>query len=139
MKSLRENLFKRTTRSSLPTTPIVYPHGTAVKTERGYFLIRSGKRYHLPTDRIVLSWSFPRIVETSEAAVAAYKVVAKLGFRDGSLIHNISDGRIYLVSNNERRTIKSPDALTRIGASRSQPTLVSEYEAQLQRLGEDLT
>lgn len=130
---------KKQQKKTLPTSPVVYPHGTAVKTEKGYFLIRDNKRYYLPTQRIVDSWSFPRIVETSEAALSRYRVAAKLGFRDGSLIYNLGDGKIYLVSNNERRHVKSPEALERIGASVKSPVLVSDYEANLQRLGVDLT
>ena len=34
-----------------------------------------------------------------------------LGFRDGSLIHDISDGRIYLISDSKRRHIVDPDVL----------------------------
>lgn len=133
---------KRRVSKTLPTSPIIYPDGVVVKTPKGYFLLKTvkgiKKRYHLPTRRILDSWNFPRVVETSEAAVANYSIVAKLGFRDGTLIYNLGDGKIYLVSDNVRRTVKSPDALERIGCDLNSPVLVSEYEATLQRLGEDL-
>ena len=131
--------FRKKTKKTLPTNPIVYPHGTCVKTERGYFLVKDGKRYYLPTQRILESWSFPRVVETTEAAVANYRTVARIGFRDGSLICDIGSGKIYLISNNERRLIDSPEALELIGASISDATVVSSYEAELQRLGADLS
>jgi hypothetical protein len=102
-------------------------------------LIREAKRYYLPTQRVLDSWAFPRIVPTTEAAVKHYRVAAKIGFRDGSLIYNLADGKIYLIANNERRHITSPEALERVGARITDPVLVSEYEARLQRQGEDLT
>jgi hypothetical protein len=92
----------------------------------------------MPTQRIVQSWSFPRIIPTTEAAVKHYPVSARMGFRDGTLIYNISDGRIYLIANNERRHIKTPDALERIGARITDAETVSEYEVNLQRQGADL-
>lgn len=132
-------MFRKKPKPSLPSKPTNYPHGTCVRTEAGYFLIRDGKRYYLPTQRVVDSWAFPRIVPSTEAAVKHYRIAAKVGFRDGSLIYNISDGKIYLIANNERRHITSPEALERVGARTTDTVLVSEYEAQLQRQGEDLT
>jgi hypothetical protein len=131
-------LWKKAKPPTLPKTPTNYPHGTCVHTEAGYFLIRETKRYHLPTKRIVDSWGFHRIVPTTEAAVKHYRVAAKVGFRDGSLIYNLGDGKIYLISNNERRHIKSPEALELVGARITDPVLVSVYEANLQRQGADL-
>lgn len=128
----------RKKRSSVPTTPQTYPTGSCVQTEKGYFYIRGTKRYRLPTQRVLESWSFPRVILSSEAALGKYKVVAKMGFRDGSLIYNIGDGKMYLIENNLRRRIVSPEALDRIGASKNDATLVSEYEVELQDLGEDL-
>ena len=130
---------KRRQAQTLPTSPIVYPHGTCVETEKGIFLIRGEKRYFLPTVRIKESWAFPRIVRTTEAAVSKYPIAARLGFRDGSLICDMASGKIYLIANNERRQIVSPEALERIGASTSDATVVSSYEAGLQRLGADLS
>lgn len=124
--------------SSLARSPRVYPHGTCVKTEEGYFLIRDGKRYRLPTQRILDSWAFPLIVETTEAAVVNYPIRAKLGFRDGSLIYNIADGRIYLVSKNRRRHITTPDALRDFGVEEKDVLRVSDYEINLQEVGEPI-
>lgn len=132
-------ILRKKTAKTLPSEPTQYPHGTCVRTEAGTFLIRDGKRYYLPTPRIVESWRFHRIVPTTEAAVKHYRIVAKIGFRDGSLIYNLGDGKIYLIANNERRHIKSPEALELVGVRITDPVLVSEYEANLQRQGADLT
>lgn len=130
-------MFKRTKRS-LPTDPTVYPNGVCLETEKGFYLLRDNKRYRVPTQRILESWSFPLIVKTTEAAVAKYRVVAKLGFRDGSLIHNLSDGKMYLISQNKRRQFVSPEALEELGVSYNDFTTVSNYEVNLQEVGQEL-
>jgi hypothetical protein len=62
----------------------------------------------------MLSWNLP-IIETKEPMMAAYPVSGVLGFRDGSLVQNIADGKIYLISDNKRRHIVEPDVLEWIG------------------------
>jgi hypothetical protein len=64
--------------------------------------------------------------------------VGKLGFRDGSLIKNIADGRIYLVSQNKLRHIVDPDSFTRYGLNRSNVVEVSEAEISAHDLGENI-
>jgi hypothetical protein len=91
----------------------------------------------LISERAESSWSFPTVLAT-EAAVVSMKVVGKLGFRDGTLIKNIADGRMYLVSQNKRRHIKDPDIFDRYGLDRSKVIEVSDAEAEMHELGEDL-
>lgn len=122
----------------LPKTPIVYPSGSCVKSEAGVFYIRNGRRFRIPTQRVLDSWAFPRIIITSEAALSKYRVAGRMGFRDGSLIYNIADGKIYLISDNKKRHITSPEALERIGADIHDATRVSDYEASLQEEGNTL-
>lgn len=109
----------RRTAKSYPQTgePVEYPSGVYVHTEKGYFFVRSAtKRYRCITKRVLDSWAPQRVIETTEAALANCKVGAKLRFRNGSLIHSIADGKIYLISDGTRRHVTSPEALARIGA-----------------------
>lgn len=133
-------MFKKKKSKSLSVRnePTVYPDGVCVETPQGVYLIKGQKRYRVPTQRILDSWAFPLIVETTEEALRNYKVAARLGFRDGSLIYNIADGKMYLVSNNKRRHITSPDALELLGVDRSRVVNVSNFEINLQQLGEDI-
>jgi len=55
------------------------------------------------------SWAPHRVVKTTEAAVKRYKVTAKMKFRNGSLIWNLSDGKLYLIENGKRRHMKNPE------------------------------
>jgi hypothetical protein len=43
--------------------------------------------------------------------MAAYPASGVLGFRDGSLVQDISDGKIYLISDNKRRHVIEPNVL----------------------------
>jgi hypothetical protein len=110
-----------------------------VKTQRGYFYIASpAKRYRVLSERVLNSWAPPRVVDTTEAAVSKYKTTSKLKFRNGSLIHNLADGRIYLIVNGKRCHIESPDVLSRLGATTSDIIHVSSDEINLHELGEAL-
>jgi len=139
MKNWNLRLFSRKKTKSLPTTPVEYPYGSFVKTEKGYYYIGApGKRYRFISKRVLDSWSPHRVIETTEAAVSKYRVVAKMGFRNGSLIHNIADGKIYYIESNKRRHVTSPDVLERLGASKEDVVSVSLAEIKLQEPGGEL-
>ena len=78
------------------SSPTLFPSGIAVRTEKNVYWIKDGKRFRLISERAVQSWAFT-IVHATEAALSGSKVVGKLGFRDGTLIKNIADGKIYLI------------------------------------------
>lgn len=128
------------TRAELPQTPQVYPTGICVKTEKGAYLInKDGKRYRIPTKAILDSWSFPLVVDTSEAALVKYPVaVTKLGFRDGSLLNNIADGKMYLVSGSVLRHITDPAVLARLGVTKGDAVTVSDDEINIMKFGENI-
>ena len=128
-------------RASLPREPVEYPTGIAVRTEKGVYRIHSdGKRYRITTQRILDSWNFPIIADASEASLAKYHplAVTKVGFRDGSLLNNIADGRLYLVSAGRLRHVTDPDVLTRMGINHLMATVVSEAEINLMKQGESI-
>jgi hypothetical protein len=78
------------------------------------------------------------MVNATESALTGFKLAGKLGFRDGTLIKNIADGRIYLVSQNKLRHVVDPDSFTRYGLDRSKVIEVSETEISAHDLGEKL-
>lgn len=126
-------------KQKLPTviSPTIFPSGLAVKTEKGIYWIKDNKRYKLISDRAAKSWSFTT-VNATEQAVAGTKLVGKLGFRDGTLIKNIADGKIYLISQNKKRHIVDPDSFERYGLNRKSVIEVSEAECSMHELGEKL-
>jgi len=131
-----KNLFKTTT-NTLITSPTNFPSGVAVKTNTATYWIKDGKKYKLISDRAAKSWSFTEINAT-ENAVSHMKVAGKLGFRDGTLIKNIADGKMYLISQNKKRHIVNPDIFIKYGLDRSKLIEVSESEASTHDLGENL-
>lgn len=130
-------LFKNTKTTSVISQPTNFPSGIAVQTDRATYWIKDGKRYKLISDRAAKSWTFTT-VNATESALSGIKLVGKLGFRDGSLIKNIADGKIYLISQNKRRHITSPDMFDNFGLDRSKIIEVSDDEINMHNLGESL-
>lgn len=128
---------KKTPQRNLPKSPTEYPVGICVKTDVNHYLInKDGKRYRIPTERVLKSWNFPLIVETTEAALTNYPTaLTPLAFRDGSLLNNIADGKLYLVSGGKLRHIVSPDFFERTGISSQMATVVSDAEIKNMKVG----
>jgi len=127
----------KNTQSILITSPTNFPSGIAVKTDKDTYWIKDGKRYRLISERAATSWSFTT-VNASETALTGFKIAGKLGFRDGTLIKNVADGKIYLVSQNKLRHIVDPDSFIKYGLDRSKMIEVSETEISAHDLGEKL-
>ena len=134
---LRLKLFKNTKTTLTISQPTNFPSGIAVKTDKDTYWIKDGKRYRLISNRAAQSWCFTTVLAT-EAALTGIKLVGKLGFRDGSLIKNLADGRMYLVSQNKLRHIVDPDLFDQYGLDRSKVVEVSDKEILAHDLGENL-
>lgn len=130
---------KHQVKSSL-TNPIEYPVGSAVRTEEGLFYIKSKTiRMRIPSERVLESWSFHRVITSNEVCLKSYKILGKLGFRSGSLLYNIATGKMYLVSENLLRHVQSPEALDLIGAVYDDAVTVSNTDIKLHDEGLPLT
>jgi hypothetical protein len=131
-----KKLFKNT-KKSLIVKSTNFPSGIAVKTDKNTYWVKDGKLYRIISERAENSWSFTT-VHAVESALSKFKVVGKLGFRDGTLIKDISDGKIYLISQNKRRHITSPDVFDNFGLDRSKVIEVGSDEVAMHLLGENL-
>jgi hypothetical protein len=96
-------------------TPVV-PSGLIAHTEKGYFYIKGKKKFKFVSERAMNTWSLP-IIETKEEKLAGISLVGSLGLRDGTLAKDISDGKIYLISDSKKRHITNPDVLLWITSS----------------------
>ena len=134
-KRQRLKLLRRTKTTLAISSPTNFPSGVAVKTDKDTYWIKDGKRYKLISDRAAQSWCFTTVLAT-EAALSGIKLVGRLGFRDGTLIKNVADGKMYLVSQNKLRHIVDPDSFSRYGLDRSKMIEVSEKEISAHDLGE---
>lgn len=139
-------MFKRKTPKPPLPDPIIplrkertdYPYGSCVKTEAGWFLIREKTRFRIGSERILWSWKFDP-VKTTEAAVKHFTIAGRLGFRDGTLINNVASGKMYVVSQNKKRHIVSPDVFDKYGYDMANMMYVSDAEANLHTDGEVLS
>ena len=130
-------LFRTTKNTLIISQPTNFPSGLAVQTDKVTYWIKDGKRYKLISDRAAKSWLFTT-VHATEAALSGFKIVGKLGFRDGALIKNIADGKIYLISQNKKRHIVDPDSFDQYGLDRRLVIEVSEAEANMHESGDNL-
>ena len=88
----------------------VVPSGLIAHTESGYFYIKAGKKFRFISDKAMQSWTLP-VIKTLDAKLNKLILAGTLGFRDGTLIKDFSDGKIYLVSDAKRRHVTDPDVL----------------------------
>jgi hypothetical protein len=108
-------LQKKPKHQSKSFTPKV-PSGLIAHTEKGYYYIKGSKRFKFVSERAMETWSIP-VIETKESMLAGIQVMGTIGLRDGTLVKDISDGKIYLISDNKRRHITNPDVLIWINSS----------------------
>lgn len=133
-------LKRRQAPKSLPTEPQVYPVGSAVRTESSIYYIKDEKtRMRIQSEKILESWNFHRVIPSNELSLKNYRILGKLGFRSGSLIHNVADGKIYLVEKNKLRHVQSVEALNLIGAVYDDAVSVSLTDIQIHDIGEPLS
>jgi hypothetical protein len=107
-------------------------------TEKGHFYIKGDKRFKFISDRARLSWNLHE-VNTTESAMSDVKLAGIVGFRDGSLIKDISTNKLYLMVDNKKMLIVDPDDLIALGFKKHNAILVSKREADFQKDGGNLS
>lgn len=113
------------------------PGGLIARTEKGYFLVKGSKRFRFVSDRARLSWNL-RVVDTNELAMKDVKISGIIGFRDGTLIRDISNHKIYLISDYKKRHVINPDIIKNLGFRNDDILLVSAKETAVHQDGEIL-
>lgn len=110
------------------------PSGMVAHTEKGYFYIKGEKRFRFISDRARDSWRL-HVVPTTEAAMSDCKIVGIVGFRDGTLIRDISTSKYYLIIDSKKCLVVDPDYLRGLGLKKDDAILVSKKEADFQKEG----
>lgn len=93
--------------------------------------------FRFVSERAFQSWQIP-VAQARQVTISEYKISGSIGFRDGTLIQSIADGKMYLVSDSKKRWITDPDSLEYIGVKGSQALIVSDSEINSHQDGEDL-
>ena len=119
------------------TTAQDFPSGLAVRTEDAVYFIRGKVKFKIYSDRVLESWSFSPVNGTNES-LKRFKRAGTLGFRDATIIQNIADAKMYLISDNKKRHITSPDVFVKFGLDKTKVLEVSQAEANLHEDGEVL-
>ena len=102
--------FQKSPTKPLQTHNPVVPSGLIAHTQNGYYYIKGSKRFKFVSDRAMKSWVLP-VIKTTEDKISKFAISGTLGFRDGTLIQDVSDGKIYLISDSKRRHVVEPDVL----------------------------
>jgi hypothetical protein len=103
-------IFKKSQAKQLHIYNPIVPSGLIAYTESGYFYIKGAKKFSFISERAMKSWNLP-IIKTKDAILSGIPRSGILGFRDGTLVKDISDGKIYLISDSKRRHVIDPDVL----------------------------
>ena len=111
------------------------PKGVAVRTESGTYFINGRMKHKMPTQRVIDSWSFPRVLKCSDTDISAILSGAPLGFRDGTLVKALHDRVVYLISDRKARPVHDPDFLKWAGGK---PIWISKKELELHQVGEPI-
>lgn len=122
----------------VPQEPVNYPSDVVVETESGYWFIKGKNRLRIFSDRCLDSWQVD-VLPGSDASVSKFKKAGVLGFRNGTLVKNIADGRYYLISDNKRRHIVSPDVFDKYGFNIDFAMVVAQAEIDIHAEGEVLS
>lgn len=126
-------------KAETPKYPVTYPTGICVKTEVGHYYINGQYRNRLASKRVFDSWNFTRVVESSEAALKNYKKGKMLGFRDGTLVRQLSTGHFFFISQRKRSKVVNPDLLAIMGIKPADAVWVSDSEIALHEEGDELS
>jgi hypothetical protein len=124
-------------RKRTDNSPFV-PSGLIAKTEKGYYYVKGDKRYKLVSSRAAQSWGL-KVINTLESTIKDIKTCGILGFRDGTLIRDISNQKIYLVSDNKKRNISDPDFFKVFPYGKNDIIMVSSKEAACHKEGEPIS
>ena len=127
-----------TAKPALIEAPTDFPTGLAVSTDKGVYFIKGKTRFKFVSERAYQSWK----ITTVNATFAAIKHLVNgggLGFRDGTLLKNVADGKMYLISGNRKRHIISPDAFDRYGLDINDAVLVADEEVKVHQEGDVLS
>jgi len=120
-----------------PLVPTVYPSGVAVFDGSNTYFIKNNKKYRIISDRAVKSWGF-KVWYGSPESLSKIVLGGILAFRDGSVIKDVSNGKIYLVVNGMKQHITTPDFFTKFGVDPEYIIEVSAKEADLHKNGEPI-
>ena len=101
--------FQKKSVKQIKDAPFV-PSGLVGLNAGSFYYVKGNKRFKFVSERAMKSWCLP-VLKIDAAFLNKLSSGGTLGFRDGSLVKDISDGKIYLISDSKRRHVVNPDVL----------------------------
>jgi hypothetical protein len=86
------------------------PSGLVGLNAGNFYYVKGNKRFKFVSERAMHSWALP-VLKIDATFLNKLTSGGTLGFRDGSLVQDISDGKIYLISDSKRRHVIDPSVL----------------------------
>lgn len=111
-----------------PTLPldIVPPSGMFVKAPSGQaWYVKSGGRYSV-SEIHLSSWGVNPVPITNTALLLVPEK-GKIGFRDGTLCQDFADGKMYLISDSQKRQIRNPAVFEALGGHKACLSVPTDY------------
>jgi hypothetical protein len=136
-KAMWKKKRQKTNPINPPLVPTAYPSGVAVFDGTNTYFIKNNKKYRIISERAVKSWGF-KVWYGSPESLSKIVLGGILAFRDGSVIKDVSNGKIYLVVNGLKQHITTPDFFTKFGVDPEYIIEVSAKEADLHKNGEPI-
>ena len=120
---------KKVSSNNNETYPIVDKlyNGTCYKILDNIFYIKNGNTYDFYSDRALASWKLTPVSVVFPFDPTVMRA-GTLGFREGTLIQNAKDGKIYLISDAKRNLLTKP--LSDYGFDISMIVEVSDAEVE---------
>lgn len=114
------------------------PNGVIVETEAGFFYIKNDVRLKVPNEKVLASWRVVNVPLYTESAMSGYPILNRLPYRDGTVVENFADKKVYYVSGGKLRHITNPDWYEYLNVNDNDVTIVSQEEIDSHKLGEPL-
>lgn len=118
---------------------VIWPSDTVVECSSGIYLVKGSKKLKFYSDRVYKSWNFPVTpIPVYDSSIEYLQYGGIIGFRNGSLLESMADGKMYLISDNKRRHITNPDWFEQYGFAGQPIITVSTSELKLHDEGDPL-